>query len=481
MTDEQTKDFGSTTEVLSPDEISPRDVISLRKCILLIIDGPNKGQKYDLGRKKITKIGKKSDNDIVLTDQTVSRQHLEIHATADSYLLKDHKSTNGTFINSIRVKEAFLSPGDIITVGNTKFEYQAYDERVQMEPSKNSYFGEMVGKSKKMRQIFGVLERISPTLATVIIEGETGTGKELVAKAIHTNSLRKDKPFIVFDCSAVAANLIESELFGHMKGSFTGAIKDRKGAFEQANTGTIFLDEIGELSLDLQPKLLRALEQREIKRVGSTQSVNLDVRVVCATNRDLRQMVDEGKFREDLYYRLSVVKIQLPSLKQRTEDIPLIVEKLLTSARYNKKPDGSFFASKVDDDALKILQRYQWPGNVRELNNILERAVSFSEKGEITGKHLQFIFNEVTLAPDDPLITGAGVDTNIPFKEAKQKIVESFEKEYLEELLKKNKSNVSKAAREAKIDRKHLRNLLIKYEIIEPKEREEDDDTITLD
>ncbi len=470
--DDPEKEIGSKTELLPASEV--RDLISLRKCVLAVIEGPSPKIKYDLSKKKVTRIGKKNDNDIVINDKTVSRVHMEIEAADDSYLLRDLNSTNGTIINDIKVKEGFLSPGDVITVGNTKIEFQAFNERVQMEPSKNNFFGEMVGKSRKMRQIFGILERISPSLATVIIEGETGTGKELVARAIHDNSPRKDKPFVVFDCSAVAPNLIESELFGHVKGSFTGAIKDRKGAFELAHGGTIFLDEIGELTIDLQPKLLRALESREIKKVGSTQAVNLDVRVVCATNRDLKDEVEKGTFREDLYYRLSVVKIQIPPLRERPEDIPLIIEKILLNARFNKKSDGSFYAARVEDDAIKILQRYQWPGNVRELNNILERAVSFSENGIISGSHLQFIFNESTQDEEATVRTTSMIDNNLPFKEAKQKIVESFEKDYLEDLLKKNKNNVSKAAREAKIDRKHLRNLLVKYGILEPTGDEEE-------
>ena len=457
------KDFDPKTELLPGDET--RDLVSLRKCVLAIIDGPSPRIKYDLSKNKMTRVGKKNDNELVINDKTVSRNHMEIEATQDSYLLRDLNSTNGTFINDIQIKEAFLSPGDIITIGNTKIEYQAFNEKVQMEPSKNNFFGETVGKSRKMRQIFGVLERISPSLATVVIEGETGTGKDLVARAIHAHSPRKDKPFVVFDCSAIAPNLIESELFGHVKGSFTGAIKDRKGAFEQANTGTIFLDEIGELTLDLQPKLLRALEQREIKRVGGSDPVQLDVRVVCATNKNLKKEVEEGRFREDLYYRLSVVKIQLPPLRERAEDIPVIVEKILIQARFNKKTDGSFYASRVEDDALKLLQRYQWPGNVRELINILERAVSFSENGVINAQHLQFIFSEADTDVNAKVSVGA--DNSLPFKEAKQKIVESFEKDYLVDLLTRNKNNVSKAAREAKIDRKHLRNLLIKYGIIE--------------
>lgn len=469
------KDLENTTSIIEPE--TSRELISLRRYQLVVVSKDGNRRKYELGKKKSVKIGKKSDNDIVVViDKTISRNHAEIQLTNDNqYLIKDLNSTNGTLINGMKVKEAFLSQGDLIQVGETSIEFQTYDEKVQIEPSDKNSFGSLVGRSRKMRQIFGLLERISPSQATVIIEGETGTGKELVAQAIHANSLRKDKPFIVFDCSAVAPNLIESELFGHTKGSFTGAVKDRMGAFEAANGGTIFLDEIGELTIDLQPKLLRALEQREIKRVGSTQAAKIDVRVVCATNRNLKDEVEKGQFREDLYYRLSVVKIQVPPLRERLEDIPLIVEKLLANARYNRKPDGTYYVTRVEDDALKILQRYQWPGNVRELNNIIERAVSFAQEGVIRGVDLTFVFSEVE-SGEEATVRMNMVDVDKPFKEAKQAVVESFEKEYLQELLEKFKGNVSKAAREAKIDRKHLRNLLIKYGLLAASAGEDDDD-----
>jgi len=460
MEDTQNKDFEGSTQLLQVEEA--RDVISFRKCQLRVISGPDKDKRVDLERKPM-RIGKKEDNDFVLEDNTVSRYHLAIEQRGDSFVLKDLDSTNGTSINGLRVKEAYLSPGDVISLGNTEIEFIAFDEKIQIEPSSKTSLGEMVGKSRKMRQIFGILEKIAPSLATVIIQGETGTGKELVARAIHNHSLRKEKPFIVFDCSAVAPSLIESELFGHEKGSFTGAIKDRKGAFEAANGGTVFLDEIGELTLDLQPKLLRALEQREIRRVGSNDSIRVDVRVVCATNRDLREEVEAGRFRQDLYYRLSVVKIHLPALRERAEDIPLILEKFLSEGKFNRLPDGELKVNRIEDDALKMLQRYQWPGNVRELANIIERTVSLVDGHVINSSHLNYVFQEIEQAvePTDRM----AIDTSLPFKEAKQKIVENFEKEYLEELLRRNNFNVSKASREAKIDRKHLRNLLKKYEI----------------
>lgn len=444
-------------------EGADKDVVFQRKCQLIVLSSSAKGKKLDLNRP-LTKIGKKEDNDLVLDEKTVSRNHVEIVQTEDSYLLKDLDSTNGTFINDIRVKEAYLSPGDVIRIGTVRVEFIAFDEKVQIEPSTRQEFGGLLGRSRRMRQIFSLLEKISPTNATVLIEGETGTGKDLVARAIHSNSPRKAKPFVVFDCSAVAQNLIESELFGHVKGSFTGAVATRKGAFEEANGGTIFLDEIGELSLDLQPKLLRALEQREIKKVGSNDSMPIDVRVVCATNRNLKKEVGENRFRQDLYYRLSVVKINLPPLRERPDDIPFLIEKLLASGRFNIDAEGKLKIARVEDDALKMLSRYQWPGNVREMVNILERLVPMIDGNTIKGKDVSIIFEE--MERDEEATERMSVDMGLPFKEAKQKVVESFEKDYLAGLLRRNNYNISKTAREAGIDRKHIRNLLKKYGII---------------
>jgi DNA-binding NtrC family response regulator len=454
------KEFESKTELLKMDEIP--EVVSLRKCQLVVVDGQNRGKKLTLN-KNITRVGKRENNDLIVSDKTVSREHLEIEYTADSFLLRDLGSTNGTFLNGSRVKEVYLSPGDLIKVGNTTMEFVAFDEKIKIEPSDREEFGLMVGKSRKMRQIFSILEKISPTHATVIIEGETGTGKDLVARAIHENSHRKDKPFVVFDCSAVAPNLIESELFGHERGAFTGAVKSRRGAFEEATAGTIFLDEIGELTAELQPKLLRALEQREIKRVGGNVPVKIDVRVICATNKNLRREIEENRFREDLYYRLSVVKVSLPPLRDRPEDIPPIVERFLSQGKFNQQEDGTLKVRRVEDDALKLLSRYQWPGNVRELSNVIERAVSFVDGDTITKSHLDFVFAE--MAHGEERTERMKVDSDIPFKDAKQQVVEGFEKEYLAELLERNRHNLSKAAREAKIDRKHLRNLCKKYGI----------------
>ncbi|MBI2346357.1 MAG: sigma 54-interacting transcriptional regulator [Deltaproteobacteria bacterium] len=436
--------------------------VTLRKCQIIVIDGLDKGKKLTL-HKTTTSLGKREDNDFVLADKTVSRNHLEIEYTADCFLLKDLGSTNGTLLNGNRVKEAYLAPGDVIKLGNSRIEFRAFDEKVKIEPSANTSYGYLVGQSLKMRQIFGILERIAGTNATVVVEGETGTGKDLVARSIHEQSARRSRPFVVFDCSAVAPNLIESELFGHERGAFTGAVRSRRGAFEEAHGGTIFLDEIGELTLDLQPKLLRALEQREVRRVGANNPVPIDVRVICATNKNLKKEIGAGRFREDLYYRLSVVKISIPPLRDRPDDIPPLVEKILRDGKFNRKPDGGLRVARVEDEALKVLKRYQWPGNVRELVNVLERATSFVDKDTIHRNHLEFVFQE--LDRDEERTEKLAVNRDLPFKEAKQKVLEVFEKDYLLDLLRRNNHNLSKAAREAKIDRKHIRNLLKRYGI----------------
>ncbi|MFH1729512.1 MAG: sigma 54-interacting transcriptional regulator [Pseudomonadota bacterium] len=449
------------TKVVKFDEMPT--TLTLHKCRLVVVEGISKGKSFILDKANI-KIGSKKDCDLVLEDETISRVHCEIihkvYQDQRTYILRDHESTNGTFLNDIRVMEAFLHPGAVIKLGKTEIKFLPIDEKIEIFPSKKKKFGDIIGQHLSMRRIYGILEKISPTDVTVIIEGETGSGKEMVAEAIHKNSRRIKKPFIVFDCSAVADNLIESELFGHEKGAFTGAVSSRQGAFELANGGTIFLDEIGELNLDLQPKLLRALEQRTVKRVGGDRHTKVDVRVICATNRNLETEVKENRFREDLYFRLSVVSIRIPQLKERREDIALLAEHFVS--RHNAKLDEDQpKIAGIEPDALSILMNYNWPGNVRELKNAIERAITFCSSDRIS----------VTDLPDNirfkVSVEGPHVqiDESLPFKEAKDKWVESFEKEYLVNLLKRNNLNISKAAKEAHIDRKSIQRLLKKYNL----------------
>ena len=335
-------------------------VLHLRKARVVVNPGLPRQRELILDQNVIT-IGTAPDNDIVLEDETVSRHHCRIVQEDEEYVAVDLQSTNGTFINGVRIREAYLAPGLIVTAGNTQIQFNPMEEEVPVVASESEQFGDIVGRSIIMREIFGILEKIAPTNATVVIEGETGTGKEVFARTIHNMSKRADQPFVVFDCGAVPESLIESELFGHEKGSFTGAIMTRKGLFEMAHGGTIFLDELGELSIELQPKLLRVLEQREIRRVGSNKSIPINVRVLCATNRTLEEEVRKGNFREDLFYRLSVVRLTLPSLRERSEDVPLLVRHFLKKLDSNKRGDGSLRIKQASVATLGALQRYSWP------------------------------------------------------------------------------------------------------------------------
>jgi DNA-binding NtrC family response regulator len=438
--------------------------LHLRRGRLTCVAGEDKGQSW-LVDGDVVRIGAKSGNDIVLTDTTVSRRHAEVVRVSDGVLLRDLGSTNGTFVGPVRVREVYLTPDTRFRVGQTELVFAPADEVIDILPTEESFFENMVGVSLSMRALFGLLARVAATELTVMVTGETGTGKELVSRAVHNRSRRAAAPFQVFDCGAVTASLVESELFGHERGAFTGAVASRPGVFEQAHGGTVFLDEIGELPLELQPKLLRVLEQREVRRVGSGQTRAVDVRVVCATNRDLREEVEAGRFREDLYYRLAVVELHLPPLRDRTEDIPLLVEHILRHASHNRG------VTVVADEVLELFEVYRWPGNVRELRNVIERAVPFCEGGTIT---LASLPEALRIAPPTrPLHPAGGAqesgleapDVSLPFKDAKDKIIEAFERQYLVDLLERHEGNISRAARAADMDRKSIARLLKKHDI----------------
>src|SRR5258706_13562626 len=320
--------------------------VNLRRCKLVVIKGAQRGTEFVIGSENF-RVGKAPENDLVLGDETVSRVHFEIMRDGKGYLVRDMKSTNGTFLDGAEVKEAYLRAGSVIAAGSVELKFTPFEERIEILPSEKEQLGEMVGKSPAMREIFGLVEKIAPTDATVLIEGETGTGKDMIARTLHDLSPRSAAPFIVVDCGAVAGTLIESELFGHEKGAFTGAVSARQGAFELANGGTLFLDEIGELPLDAQPKLLRALENRSFRRVGGAKVVNVDVRVVAATNRRLKDAVRRREFREDLFYRLAVVHVGVPRLADRKDDIAPLAENFLRRATGDPN-------AKVPDDLARL-------------------------------------------------------------------------------------------------------------------------------
>ncbi|HMR24593.1 MAG TPA: sigma 54-interacting transcriptional regulator [Oligoflexia bacterium] len=440
-------------------------MLMLPKCKIVVTDKNEKASTHEIDKGRIL-IGGAETCDLQIKDDTVSRQHAEIIKMKEGYLIRDLDSTNGTYVGGLKIKEAYLSPQSIIKIGKSSIQFTPQDQELEIYPSKNDHYAGLIGKSLGMRKIFGVLDKVSPTNVSVVITGETGTGKELVAKAIHDTSKRNKAPFIVFDCGAVAENLIESELFGHEKGSFTGATATRQGAFELADGGTLFLDELGELSIDLQPKLLRALESGDIKRVGADRSKKVNVRVVAATNRNLKEEVKKGNFREDLYFRLSVVEVHLPALRKRKDDIKLLIDHFFELAK-SDNPDKKIIS--IGHDAKQLLENYAWPGNIRELKNAIDRAMSFCEGHEVMVEHLPDYITGGSAGGDTntgfSVASGSSVDSDLPFKEAKERWVESFEKDYLIDLLKKNDLNISKAAKQAGIDRKSVQRLLKKYDL----------------
>jgi transcriptional regulator with GAF, ATPase, and Fis domain len=448
----------------------------LRKSKVVISSGPEAGKVYELTKARVGG-GRSIINDIVLTDKAVSGTHFEIISEDDGYRLVDLNSTNGTFIGDIRIKEIFLKPGLAFRTGHTEFQFQPLQDVVEIALSARDRFDSVIGASVKMREIFATLEKVAPSDLTVMLTGETGTGKELVARGIHNLNPRRNKPFVVLDCGSIPRELIESTLFGHEKGSFTGAVGQHKGCFEQATTGTIFLDEIGELDIGLQPKLLRVLENRELKRVGGDKTIKIDVRVIAATNRDLRKMVNQGTFREDLYFRLSVIHVENPPLRERKEDIPQLVHHFLADV---SKRRG--LALNISVDAMSSLMGHDWPGNVRELRNVVERAGSLCDGTTITRADFVIFGKEANLySPLSPAaapstapaegglphqsFSSALLQPGVSFKDAKQQVLDDFERIYLTELLNRNKGNITRSAQEAGLTRYHLRELLKRHNI----------------
>ncbi len=445
----------------SPDHTlilrKPQDKIWVRKCKLLAISGPLQGREFLVGKSTFA-IGAAPDNDLALDDSTVSRRHCEIEIFPDGHKIRDLGSTNGTIVQGVKVTEAFLDQGTEFQLGNTRFVFCPLPEQMEFGLSDKHAFGGMLGASMAMRHVFHLAERYAPTDATVLVEGETGTGKEVLAEEIHKHSARREKPFIIIDCASLGKDLVASELFGHMKGAFTGALADRMGAFECAHGGTVFLDEISELDPELQPKLLRVLEKREIKRVGSNETRSIDVRIVSATNKRLENEVNAGRFRDDLYFRLSVVRIEVPPLRQRKDDIAVLAAK--------------FLADFCGDDALKrvpdlrktieLLKAHDWPGNVRELRNVIETA-SYGDGHSLDLRSLLCLGR--LRATADAQSAGPSYNADRPFKDAKNDLIADFERSYVADLLARCEGNVSRAAREAGIERAYLQRLIRKYEL----------------
>jgi DNA-binding NtrC family response regulator len=410
--------------------------------------GPDQGLHFEASQGK-ARIGTAKGSDIELRDQTVSRIHCELFTSREGLRVRDCGSKNGTFVDGVPIYEAALLAGATLRVGQTTLRVNYGSEQVHLQISPHGAFGPLVGASVDMRRIYTILERVAPTQGTVLIQGETGTGKELVARAIHEASPRAAEPFVTVDCGALAESLIESELFGHVRGSFTGAHSDRPGLFEQAHRGTLFLDEIGELPLSLQPRLLRVLESREVRRVGANRSTAVDVRVLAATHQPLERSVNEGRFREDLYYRLAVVELRVPPLRARPEDIPH-----LAMVFYERFSDGGT----MPEDWGPILAQKSWPGNVRELRNFVERSLAL---GWTPGTPSGPASARGSVPPAGGSLARNPLD--LPLKEARAEWGERFELEYLMSLMRRTAGNVTRASELAGVNRRTLQRMLASY------------------
>jgi len=415
-----------------------------------VVKGQDQGQRAtSVGG--VLSVGTNDGVSLRLTDPTVSRFHAELRASEDGIVIRDLGSTNGTKLSGALVREVVVRNDTDLRFGKTKVRLLLDGSHDEVPASKRTSFGAMLGASPAMRSVYTLLERAAPTSAPVLLTGESGTGKELAARALHDASSRANGPFEVVDCGGLPPTLIESELFGHEKGAFTNASHDREGAFERADGGTLFLDELGELPLELQPKLLRALGESEIRRIGSQKVRKVDVRVVAATNRDLRREVNLGSFRSDVYYRLAVIQVHLPPLRERLEDLPLLVRVLLERIASLRNIDAHI---EPDEPLLRSLARHRWPGNIRELRNYLEQLVILRVPPEL---------------PADATSQSDGVGEELlqlPLRTAKQQLVERFERTYLVRLLESTGGNVAEAARRAGVDRGTLFRTIRRHGIV---------------
>jgi len=425
--------------------IATAELNRMRQCAVSVKKGPDKGATAKLESGSLS-IGTAPECDLRLTDDTVSGVHCELLLRADHVLVRDCGSRNGTLLDGVRIIEAMADKAAELKLGNTRLVLEPNDAQVLV--SREPSFGPLSGKSAAMRAMFARLPAIASSNGPVLIEGETGSGKDLTAEALHLASSRSAGPFVLFDCGAVAATLVESELFGHEKNAFTGATAARAGLAEEANGGTLVLDEIGELPLELQPKLLRLVEKHEVRRVGATKFSTLDVRIFACTHRSLNAEVAAGRFREDLFFRLSTFRVRMPSLRERPEDIPALVDTLLQAQ------DSTLRFEQLPDNDRALLLSHQWPGNVRELRNAVERLVTFP------GARVGTLLDAEQRAQAKEAATGEKV---VPLPVARQMAQDAFERSYLAQVMDRAKGSVTEAARLAGVSRQFVQRMLKKH------------------
>jgi DNA-binding NtrC family response regulator len=415
-------------------------VEGLRRRVYRLTVGRGKGALVCRSIDDSVTIGSHAGNGLVIADPTVSRFHARIELDRNGFLLTDLDSTNGTWVGGMRVSAVYLPSKAKLQLGDVEVLFEVQKEAEELPLLQADRFGALVGQSAAMRRLFEELRQVAESDVTVLLSGETGTGKDLAASELHRHSARRDRPFVVVDCGGLPESLIDAELFGHERGAFTGANAARAGAFEEADGGTLFLDEVAELSPMMQVKLLRAIEARTVKRLGSNDWRKFDVRVVTATHQDLARLCNQRLFREDLYFRLAVVKLRLPPLRERLDDLPLLVQ-----AALDETGSGSLA---LDERLLGALRARHWAGNVRELRNVVQRAVVLGPSALV-----------------DEAAESRALGEEEPYKTAKARAIEEFERRYLVGLLERHGGTVAKAARAADVDAAWLFRLIKRYKI----------------
>ncbi|HYV48852.1 MAG TPA: sigma 54-interacting transcriptional regulator [Myxococcaceae bacterium] len=434
------------TQGTQPDRVAG---LPLRTLFLEVIEGPDAGATLRSTSEPVT-VGTAEGNDLRLTDASVSRYHLELSRRGDRVLAVDPGSTNGTEVNGVLVERAQLAAGAVLGLGRTRLRVSD-GATVSLELHGEDALGGLRGRTPVMRRLMAQVAKAARSDASALLIGESGTGKELIARAIHDQSARAGKPFVTVDCGTLSPGLVASELFGHERGAFTGADRRHAGAFERAHGGTLFLDEVGELPPALQPALLGALDRRRFRRVGGTEEIEVELRVISATNRDLRAEVNSGAFRLDLYYRLAVVRLDVPPLRDRSDDVPVLVEHFLREAGHDGPIDRL-----ISPRVMEGLQKHHWPGNVRELRNLVEAVLAMGEAPKLEAPPAKEAPAPVPV-PESLL--------ELKYKDARKQVLDAFERRYLEALLSRAKGNVSQAARVSAMDRSHLIDLLSKHKL----------------
>ncbi|HEY8087321.1 MAG TPA: sigma 54-interacting transcriptional regulator [Polyangiaceae bacterium] len=421
--------------------------------LLTVVEGPDQGTAFTLAGSHPSRVlvGSSPACDLRLNDREVSRRHVALEPAGRRIRVTDIGSTNGTFVDGVAIVEVFCRGGEIVRIGGTAIQIGEVPVQSHTTLPAETSFGGLVGASTEMRRLYPLCKRLAASTVTVVIEGETGTGKEVLAEALHDEGPRAAAPFVVFDCTAAPPSLLESELFGHERGAFTGAVGARKGVFEQAHGGTLLIDEIGDLDLPLQPKLLRAIERGEIRRVGGDRPIHVDVRVLAATRRDLDHEVQAGRFRDDLFHRLAVARIELPPLRRRAGDVPVL-------ARHFWQALGGELEA-LSGDLLLQWQDYAWPGNVRELRNTVARRIALGELGELPPTGATGALGTPASPEDEADLVDGILRMNLSLIESRQRLVEEFERRYVERVLERHGGSVSKAATASGIAKRYFQRI----------------------